>query len=177
MVFYLFNFSCPMKTKSFGISLNGAKWNRGLYLLQSFLFFFFFLKKNWYRHAKFSHKCAKWSKGLFLLPSLRWFSHSHAKCSHDDAKCSHDDAKWSKDIKFLQLSLSVLHSHANWDKDSFFAFSKLWKLPCFWHEFSCFCMNVQNGDGPLKLLFPCFMHSIHPKSPSKHKSKNWDGFI
>ena len=76
--------------------LNGAKWNRGLYLLQIFL-----KKNNWHKHAKFSHKCAKWSRGLILLQSLRWLSHSHAKYSHDDAK-------WSR----LQLSLSVSHSHA-----------------------------------------------------------------
>ena len=38
----------------------------------------------------------------------------------------------------------------------------------FLHEFPYFCMNVQNGDGSLKLIFPCFMHSIHLEIPLKH---------
>ena len=126
MVFYLFIFSCPMKTKSFGMRAcfhlmvqNETK----AYICCIFLFFIFFV--IWHRHTKFSHMCAKWSKWLILLQSLRWLSHSHVKCSHDNAK-------WSKGIKFLQLSLSVSlnhakisHDHANWDRDSFFTFSKL----------------------------------------------------
>ncbi|KAJ9672839.1 hypothetical protein PVL29_026186 [Vitis rotundifolia] len=44
--------------------------------------------------------------------------------------------------------------------------------PVFGMSSPFFGMNLQTGDGPLKLFFfSCFMHSIHLESPSKHKSK------
>ena len=144
MVFCLFSFSCLTETKSFRMRAYFHLMVRnetGLILGTNFSFSFFFLRKFWHGHAKFLHKCVKWSRRFFLLQSLSWISHSHAKCSHDDAK-------WLRWLKFLQLSLSVSHSHmrishdhANWGKDSFCTFPKLWKLPCFWHELSCFGMT------------------------------------
>ena len=141
-------------------SLNDAKWSRA-YIGCRFIFFFFFLKKNWHRHAKFLHKCAKWSRGLILLHSLRWISHSHAKCSHDDAK-------WSRGLKLLQLSLSVLHSHAkishdhvNWDRDSFFKIFKAMKTPLFLAWIPLFLRERAKWWWTFKTHFS-LLHAFHP---------------
>ena len=39
------------------------------------------------------------------------------------------------------------------------------KTPLFLAWFLCFCMSMQNGDGPLKLFFP-LLHAFHPSEKS-----------
>ena len=63
-------------------------------------------------------------------------------------------------LKFIQLSLSVshshariLHDHANWGRNSFCTFPKLWKLSYFWHELPCFWHECVNWCWAIKTPF------------------------
>ena len=60
MVFYLFNFSCPTKTKSFGMRayIHTMVRNKIRAYISCKYIFIYLLINIWHSHAEFSHECA-----------------------------------------------------------------------------------------------------------------------